>query len=94
MYCPICQLPIARRIRAKLRRLLALGLAALGACDGGDDLLAPSEAPPVASTASVEPDLAITAGTSQRIVFTTTRNGGYDVYKMESTGKQHRTARE
>ncbi|MFL5496000.1 MAG: hypothetical protein ACJ8DC_16570 [Gemmatimonadales bacterium] len=87
MYCPICQLPIARRFRAKLRRLLALGFAALGACEGGGDPLAPSNASSVSAAESAKPDLTVAAaGTSQRIAFTTTRNGGYDVYKMDPQG--------
>jgi Tol biopolymer transport system component len=73
--------------RSILPPLLALAAAlALGACDGADNALAPGDdaaATPVESAASVE---AITATTAQRIVFTSSRKGGYDIFKMDPLG--------
>jgi Tol biopolymer transport system component len=100
MYCPLCRLPILRRLRAAVSRLVALIAAlAIGACAGGDNPLAPAATadqsapaedpmPAAADPASdsVAPDNVITALTTQRIVFTSTRNGNYDIFKMDPQG--------
>jgi hypothetical protein len=89
MFCPICQLPILRRFRAALARLLTLVvLLALAACEGANDPLAPANEPatdPVKGSATA-PSEAVTSGdalaltTGQRIVFTSTRKGGYPAW--------------
>jgi Tol biopolymer transport system component len=94
MFCPICRLPIARRLRALLSRLFALAvLVALGACDGADSPVAPTGAdealPP---SAEPPPGEAVAGGdmalltTSQRIVFTSARKGGRDIFTMDPQG--------
>jgi WD40-like Beta Propeller Repeat len=93
MFCPICRLPIARRLRALLSRLLALAvLVALGACDGGDSPLEPADTPAapaeealVPADQPAAPDLAL-ATTGQRIVFTSARKGGRDIFTMDPQG--------
>ncbi len=98
MYCPHCRLPMLRRRRADTSRLLALAAAlALGAC-GGDNPLGPGTADqsapaddPVPSAAlpasdSVAPEFVMAATTAQRIVFTSSRSGGTDIYKMDPQG--------
>ena len=82
--------------RSTLPRLLVLAAAlALGACDGANDALAPAgtdepAAPTdvltVPATESAAPDFALTSATSPRIVFTSTRKGGYDIFKMDILG--------
>jgi hypothetical protein len=64
---------------------------ALGACDSAEsplnlaeDQLAPATEPVPAE--AVAPDNALALITSQRIAFTSTRNGGYDIYKMDPQG--------
>jgi hypothetical protein len=62
---------------------------ALGACDGGDNPLAPADtAPAPAQEALVptdQPDLAL-ATTGQRIVFSSNRKGGYNLFRMDPQG--------
>jgi len=70
--------------------VLALSLA-LGACDSAESPLNPTEDPLVPATEPVSAeaigsDNALALITSQRIAFTSTRNGGYDSYKMDTQG--------
>jgi Tol biopolymer transport system component len=95
MYCPICRLPIARRLRARLARIVALVLAlGAGACDGGDTQLGPESDPThpdgqAAETVSTEASL-ITA--SERIAFVSYRDPGQlnfqngNIYKIHPQG--------
>ncbi len=79
--------------RSVLPQLLALAVPlALGACNGAESPLAPSnEAPDPDEETSVPadqpaaPDLAL-ATTSQRILFSSSRTGYYDLYKMDPQG--------
>jgi Tol biopolymer transport system component len=71
---------------------MVLAALALGGCGSGDDALAPAEddvaAAPVETTAAAPVDTTAAAlVTGQRIVFTSTRNGGYDIYKMAPSGQ-------
>lgn len=44
MYCPLCRIPLLRRFRAALARLLASSIIlTLVACDGATSPLAPGE---------------------------------------------------
>jgi TolB protein len=94
MYCPLCRYPKLRRLRSLLAPLLALAvLAALAACDGTDNPLAPDgdadrPLPTDGGAEAVAPvpgdPVALTTG--QRIVFTSARKGGYDIFKMDPQG--------
>jgi Tol biopolymer transport system component len=92
MFCPICQFPMLRRLRAVFSRVFALAVPlALGACEGADNPLAPAEevlapASEAAPSEAVAAGEALALGTLQRIVFTSTRKGGYDIYKMDPQG--------
>jgi Tol biopolymer transport system component len=94
MSSPSSRYPLLRSYAPRLGRLLALAVPlALGACDGGDSPLAPADAPAdapaeqtfAAADSAPAADLAL-AGTAQRILFVSTRAGGYDVFKMDPTG--------
>lgn len=78
--------------RPGLGRLLALvAPLAFAACGGDDSPLAPADAPAAPATAqsaaveTAAPDQALLAS-AQRILFVSTRAGGYDVFKMDPTG--------
>lgn len=78
--------------RPGLGRLLALvAPLAFAACAGDDSPLAPADAPAAPATAgsaaveTAAPDQALLAS-AQRILFVSTRAGGYDVFKMDPTG--------
>ena len=94
MFCPLCQLPILRRLRSAFSRLLALAvLVALGACDGADsptaagpEPLAPPDNQLSPATESPASDYVGTAGTLQRIVFMSSRKGGIELFKMDPQG--------
>jgi TolB protein len=74
-----------RRLRAALSRLLALAVPlAFGACDGGDSPLAPSDEALVPADQRA-PDLAL-ATTAQRIVFSSSQQGIYNLSKMDPQG--------
>jgi Tol biopolymer transport system component len=82
--------PLVRSYRPRLGRLIALAVPlAFAACGGEDSPLAPADpaAGPAATSParSPAPDLAL-LGTAQRILFVSTRAGGYDVFKMDPTG--------
>ena len=63
--------------------VLALGAAA---CDGADSPVAPAGAEPVApESAAPAPDF-LTAGTGPRILFSSARTGGTDIYRMDPDG--------
>src|SRR5947207_7652142 len=70
--------------------VLALSLA-LAACDGSESPLAPDAAEPAvpetagSESAPVAPDL-LTAGTGPRILFSSARSGGTDIYRMAPDG--------
>jgi TolB protein len=69
--------------------LLALALA-VTACDGGDSPLAPDAAEPLAAEPGAErapaaPEF-LTAGTGPRILFSSPRTGGTDIYRMAPDG--------
>jgi Tol biopolymer transport system component len=70
--------------RAVLPRLVALVLPLALGCDGAADPVAPEALLPSTDVAPAEAVAA--AGTTQRIAFTTTRKGGYDVFKMDPQG--------
>jgi Tol biopolymer transport system component len=81
---------LVRSYRPRLGRLLALAVPlAFAACGAGDSPLAPADAPAgsaeVPAATSAAADLAL-LGTAQRILFVSTRAGGYDVFKMDPTG--------
>ena len=69
--------------RTVLPRLAALVLPLALGCDGAADPVGPEAVLPSTDVAPAE---AIAAGTTQRIAFTTTRKGGYDVFKMDPQG--------
>ena len=96
MFTPKSRHASLRQRRSVLPLLLALAVPlALAACNGGDNPLAPTSEPaaePVVG-ASVEPaaepaaaSYVLAAGTSQRIVFESYRNGQGDIYKMDPQG--------
>jgi Tol biopolymer transport system component len=86
MYCLSRQPKMMRRPRAALYRFLTFtAFAALGACDGGVNPLAPSDDPAGLGEEALVPDLA-SVTTGQRILFTSGRNGGYDTYMMTPQG--------
>src|SRR5919197_6403266 len=67
--------------------VLALSLT-IAACDAGDSPLAPDGAEPAAPE-SAPPDMApdlLTAGTGPRILFSSSRSGGTDIYRMDPNG--------
>jgi len=78
--------------RAVLLALLAGAAASVTACGGDQDPMAPSTADPFAETAadapvvsSAAPEL-LTAGTGPRILFSSARTGGFDIYRMAPDG--------
>jgi Tol biopolymer transport system component len=81
-----------RSFRSGLPQMLVLALSlALGACDSAESPLNPAEDPAAPATEpvpaeAVASDNALALITSQRIAFTSTRNGGYDIYKMDTQG--------
>jgi Tol biopolymer transport system component len=83
----------SRPLRFLLSAIVLAASLALGACDGGENQLAPSStedpiAPasePAASEASAAAD-ALLLSTAQRIVFTSWRQGNAETYKMDSQG--------
>jgi Tol biopolymer transport system component len=81
-----------RSFRAGLPQMLVLALSlALGACDSAESPLDPAEDPLAPATEpapaeAVASDNALALITSQRIAFMSTRNGGYDIYKMDPQG--------
>ena len=81
--------PLLRSYRPGLDRLLALAVPLAFAGCGGDSPLAPADGPAtsaaVPAATSEATDLAL-LGTAQRILFVSTRAGGYDVFKMDPTG--------
>lgn len=78
------QLPIPVSRRLPGAALLAVALT-VGAC-GGDNPLAPADqGAPADQPASS--DAAGALVTAQRIVFTSYRNGQYDIYKMDPAGQ-------
>jgi len=82
-----------RSFGSRLPQLLVLAASlALVACDGAADPLAPADAPAdpaeeslVPADQPAAPDLAL-ATTGQRIVFSSSRKGGYDLFKMDPQG--------
>jgi Tol biopolymer transport system component len=84
---------MSRPSRSLLPRRLALAAAlALSACDGGESPLAPADTPTAPTEQTLAPagqpgapDLAL-ATTAQRILFTSTRAGGYDIFRMDPLG--------
>jgi TolB protein len=78
-----------RSYRRRLGRLVALAVPLAFAACGGDSPLAPADAPAgsaeVPAATSPAADLAL-LGSAQRILFVSTRAGGYDVFKMDPTG--------
>jgi Tol biopolymer transport system component len=94
MLCSSRRHPMLQSSRSTLPRLLVLAASlALGACDGTNNPLAPTGEPtapadvsPATATEAAAPDFALTAATSPRIVFTSTRKGGYDIFKMDFLG--------
>ena len=87
MFCSIIPRPILRRPRAMSAWSLALAaLVTLGACQGSDNPLAPAdEATVVPGDQAATHELAL-ATTAQRILFTSTRKGSYDLFKMDPQG--------
>lgn len=102
MFARNCQRSTPPSFRSVLPGLLAatIGLT-LAACGSAGDALAPSStdqqlAPADATLASGDAPLATTSesagpdltalSTTQRIAFTSTRKGGYDIYKMDPQG--------
>lgn len=96
MYCPLCRLPMPRRLRAALSRLfpLVVLLAALAGCDGANEPLDPASEPAAApvdepGTAASE---AVASGdalalTGQRILFLSYKPGSApEIYKMDPQG--------
>jgi Tol biopolymer transport system component len=79
-----------RLCRFRLPRPLVLAVSlALGACDGGGDLLAPASADDALAPAaeSAAPGGALAAITAPRIAFTSYRNNGHpDIYLMDPLG--------
>lgn len=74
--------------RSVLPRILLGGSLALGACDGADNQLAPTspDEPLAAGSEAAAPEYALTAGTAQRIVFTSYRKGNAEIFKMDPQG--------
>jgi TolB protein len=67
--------------------VLALSLA-VAACEGADSPIAPDAAEPVvpeSAPTAPTPDL-LTAGTGPRILFSSARTGGGDIYRMDPNG--------
>ena len=93
MLSPSSQHPTPRSYHLLVARLLALAIPlAFGACGGDDSPLAPTDPSPapaeqtLAPTEQVAaPDLALVT-TGQRILFSSARNGGYDLFKMDPQG--------
>jgi Tol biopolymer transport system component len=81
--------PILHSSHSVIPLLVVLTLSgALGACGDSDSPLAPGGADeaPTPPSGPTTPDYAVTAGTSQRIVFNSARKGGYDIFKMDPLG--------
>jgi hypothetical protein len=93
MLSRVCRHPMLRPSRSMLPWLIALFASmALGACDGGDSPLAPADTPPAPAEETLVPDdqpavpeLAL-ATTTQRILFSSSRKGGFDIFKMDPQG--------
>jgi dipeptidyl aminopeptidase/acylaminoacyl peptidase len=93
MLFPNSRHPMLRSYRSLLAPLLALTVSlAFGACGGDDTPLAPadpSSAPDEQAGAPVEqaaaPDLTL-ATTGQRLLFSSSRKGGYDIFRMDPQG--------
>ena len=85
--------PMLRACRPMVARLLALAVPlTFGACGGDVSPLAPTDPSPAAAEPTVAPaeqtatpDLAL-ATTGQRILFSSFRNGGHDLFKMDPLG--------
>jgi Tol biopolymer transport system component len=81
-----------RSLRFGFPQMLALALSlAFGGCDSAESPLNPTEDPHAPATEpvpaeAVTSDNALALISSQRIAFTSTRNGGYDIYKMDPQG--------
>jgi Tol biopolymer transport system component len=81
---------LARESHSDVVRVTVLALSlALAACDGSENPLAPDAAEPVAPEAAAPeaaaPDF-LTAGTGPRILFSSARTGGTDIYRMDPYG--------
>jgi len=75
-----------RSLHPVLPQLIVLAVSlALGACDGSESPLAPAEESLAPESEATAPDYLVTSGTS-RIVFTSARTGGYDIFKMDPQG--------
>ena len=82
------QRPILGSCRSVFLRLFAGAVSvALGACGATDNPLAPTAADEALAPASesAAPDYLLT-GTSQRILFSSSRKGGYDMFKSDPQG--------
>ena len=78
----------ARELHSDVLRATVLALSlALAACDGGENPLAPEATDPVVPEAAApEAPEFLTAGTGPRILFSSARTGGTDIYRMDPTG--------
>jgi Tol biopolymer transport system component len=84
MRSPSSQYPMLRRSTTRLHLLLALAVPpAFGACAEGDSALEPADTPSADELAS--PDLAL-ATTGQRILFSSSRKGTFDLFKSDAQG--------
>ena len=88
MFAPASLAPSSRSVRSLLPSLLVAASAiAFQGCDAANDALAPTTEPAADAAAEAgTPDALLAAGTLQRIVFTSYRTGGGDVYKMDPQG--------
>ena len=90
MLASIRQCPMLQSARSALPRLLVFAASlSIGACDGADDPLAPtdSEDVPVPASAAAAPDQALAALTSPRIAISAYRVGDQsDIFSMDSQG--------
>jgi Periplasmic component of the Tol biopolymer transport system len=78
--------PTLRAYRLMVARLLALAVPlAFGACGSDGSPLAPADPSPAAAEPTAAPDLLL-ATTGQRILFSSFRNGGHDLFKMDPLG--------
>lgn len=80
--------PSLRSLRTLLSPMLIVASAiAFEGCEAANDTLAPTSGPAADAAAEAgAPDALLAAGTLQRIVFTSYRTGGGDVYKMDPQG--------
>jgi Tol biopolymer transport system component len=73
-------------LRTLLSRLVFVSAAlALGACDSADTPFEPAAEALIPDDQAPAPDLAL-ATTAQRILFSSSRKGGYDLFKMDPQG--------